>query len=100
MNPILRRVALALPVLLVAFGTSTAAQAAGTWSQPFALPAPVGDAAFAANASGAQIAASGTGPQITTSPDGHTWSALVTVGQGGTNTALALAPNGRAVAAW
>jgi hypothetical protein len=102
------RVAFALPVLLIAFGTSASvalpAQAASTWSAPTALPAAVGSAAgsagFAENASGAQIAVTGTGPQISSSANGQTWSAPVTVGQGGTGAAVALAANGRAVVAW
>jgi hypothetical protein len=102
------RVAFGLPVLLIALGTSAAvalpAQAAGTWSAPTALPAGVGSAegtgGFAENASGTQIAVTGTGPQISSSANGQTWSAPVTIAAGGTGAAVALAANGRAVVAW
>ena len=99
MSRFIRRSAAALPALIVAIGTSAAvalpAQAASTWSAPITLPAGVGSAAFAENASGAQIAVTGTGPQVSSSANGKTWSAPVTVATGGTDAA-----NGRAVVVW
>jgi hypothetical protein len=76
------------------------AQAASTWSAPVTLPAGVGSASFAENASGAQIAVTGTGPQVSSSTSGQTWSAPATVAAGGTRAAVALAANGRAVVVW
>jgi hypothetical protein len=104
MSRFIRRGAVALPALLIACGTSAAvalpAQAASTWSAPITLPAGVGSASFAENASGAQIAVTGTGPQVSSSTNGQTWSAPVTIAAGGTDAAVALAANGRAVAVW
>jgi hypothetical protein len=104
MSRFIRRSAAALPALIVAIGSSAAvalpAQAASTWSAPIALPAAVGSAAFAENASGAQIAVTGTGPQVSSSTNGKTWSAPVSVATGGTDAAVALSANGRAVVVW
>jgi hypothetical protein len=82
------------------------AQAAGGWSAPVALPISGGSIAAAVNASGAAAAitsgqaASGTAAvTVSTSANGMTWSAPVTLGPGG-EPALALAPNGRTVAVW
>jgi hypothetical protein len=104
MSRFIRRSAAALPALLIACGTSAAvalpAQAASTWSAPVTLPAGVGSASFAGNASGAQIAVTGTGPQVSSSTNGRTWSAPVTIAAGGTDAAVALAANGRAVVVW
>ena len=69
------------------------------------LPFAVGSQGFAENASGAQVAASTTGAQgassivVAASATGLTWSAPLTLGPG-ENPAVAIAPNGRAVAAW
>lgn len=73
--------------------------AAGSWSAPVPLPAGAGSG-FAENSSGAQVAVTGPGPQVSTSANGQTWSAPVTIGQGGTAAAVALGSGGRAVAAW
>jgi hypothetical protein len=104
MSRFIRRSAAGLSALVVAIGTSAAvawpAQAASTWSAPAALPAGVGSASFAENASGAQIAVTGTGPQVSSSATGKTWSAPVTVATGGTDAAIALSANGRAVVVW
>ena len=82
------------------------AQAAGGWSAPVPLPISGGSAVAAVNASGAAAAitsgqtASGTAAvSVSTSADGHTWTAPVTLGPGG-EPAVALAPNGRTVAVW
>jgi hypothetical protein len=77
-------------------GTAQASSAAGSWSAPVALPAGAGTGGFAENASGAQIAVTGSGPQVSTSANGQTWSAPVTVGQGGTAAAVALGSAGLA----
>jgi hypothetical protein len=96
-----RRLAASLALgALIAFGTGSAAEAAGSWSPPITLPSGVGNAVFYENASGARIAEVGVGPQISTSSDGLTWSAPITLGQGGAHPAFAIAPNGRAVAVW
>jgi hypothetical protein len=42
----------------------------------------------------------GTGPQVSSSATGQTWSAPVSIAVGGTDAAVALAANGRAVAVW
>jgi hypothetical protein len=76
------------------------AEAANAWSAPITLPAAVGSGSFAENASGAQIAVTGTGPQVSSSTTGQTWSAPVTIAAGGTDAAVALAANGRAVVVW
>jgi hypothetical protein len=83
------------------------AQAAGGWSAPVALPISGGlPAAAAVNASGAAVAitsgqtvSGAAAVSVSTSADGHTWTAPVTLGPGG-EPAVALAPNGRAVAVW
>jgi hypothetical protein len=98
------RYVLMLSAMLLALGTGAAlalpAQAASTWSTPAALPAGVGSAAFAENASGAQVAVTGAGPQVSYSANGQTWSAPVTVSTGGSGAAVALAANGRAIVVW
>jgi hypothetical protein len=82
------------------------AQAAGGWSAPVTLPIASGSSAAAVNASGAaavvssgQTASGTAGISVSTSANGQTWTAPVTLGQGG-EPAVALAPNGRAVAVW
>jgi hypothetical protein len=93
----------ALLVLLITLGgaaVAAPAEAAGAWSAPITLPAAVGSGSFAENASGAQIAVTGTGPQVSSSTTGQTWSAPVSVAAGGTDAAVALAANGRAVVVW
>jgi hypothetical protein len=88
------------------------ALAAGSWSAPIQLSTPipptdvVGDPSVAVNASGAQAAAwydqAADGTQfvhVRTSANGQTWSAATTLG-GGVSPAVALAPDGRAVAVW
>jgi hypothetical protein len=80
------------------------AQAAGGWSAPVALPVSGGSPAAAVNASGAAVVitsgqTASVGVSVSTSADGHTWTAPVTLGPGGEQ-AVALAPNGRAVAVW
>jgi len=101
----LRRGGLVLPAVLIALGTGTAlaspAQALTGWSPPVQLPGACG-AALAVNAAGAEVAAgsdSSNSVQVCTSADGQTWSAPVTLGQG-YNPAVAIAPDGRAVAVW
>jgi hypothetical protein len=93
---------LILPALLIASGTWMAvalpAQAAGSWSAPVPLPSWAG---FSENPSGAELVVTGTGPQVSSSPDGQTWSAPVTIGRD-----AAFAPligtdaSGDAVIAW
>ena len=99
-----RAATFALLVLPITLGGGAAvaasAQAASAWSAPFTLPAAVGSGSFAENASGAQIAVTGTGPQVSSSTTGQTWSAPVTIASGGTDAAVALAANGRAVVVW
>ncbi len=94
----------ALLVLLITVGGGVAvaapAEAAAAWSAPSSLPAAVGSGSFAENASGAQIAVTGTGPQVSSSTNGQAWSAPTTVASGGTDAAVALAANGRAVVVW
>jgi hypothetical protein len=87
-------------ITLGAAAVASPAEAAGAWSAPLTLPAAVGSGSFAENASGAQIAVTGTGPQVSFSPTGQTWSAPVSVAAGGTDAAIALAANGRAVVVW
>jgi hypothetical protein len=100
----MHRAAFVLLVLLIEVGGGAAvalpAQAASTWSAPISLPAAVGSDSFAENPSGAQIAVTGTGPQVSSSATGQTWSAPVTIAAGGTDAAIALAANGRAVVVW
>jgi hypothetical protein len=81
------------------------AQALTSWSPPVQLPGACGTA-LAVNATGAQVAAgsqqnaSGSmSVQVCTSADGQNWSAPATLGQGA-NPSVAIAPDGRAVAAW
>ena len=106
------RCALALLAGLVAFGMSPALPAlAGTWSSPVQLPGSCGNA-VAVNQAGAMVAggtftaADGTTHvQVCTSPDGKTWQAT-DLGPGGTephggqHPAVALSPDGHAVAVW
>jgi len=94
-----------LPAVLIAVGAGTAlaspAQALTAWSPPVQLPGACG-AALAVNAAGAEVAAgsdSTSSVQACTSADGQTWSAPVTLGQGD-HPAVAIAPDGRAVAVW
>jgi hypothetical protein len=98
------RTALALLALLITVGAgglvAVPAQAASSWSTPISLPAAVGSGSFAENASGEQIAVTGTGPQVSSSTTGQSWSAPVTIAAGGTDAAVALAANGRAVVVW
>jgi len=109
MSRFVRRSAIALPALLITLTTGAAvalpAQAASTWSAALPLPFGVGSQGFAENASGMQVAASTTGAQgessvvVATSANGLTWSAPLTI-DAGENPAVAIAPSGRAVAAW
>ena len=106
------RGALALLAGLVAFGVSPALPAlAGTWSSPVQLPGSCGSA-VAVNQAGAMVAggtftaADGTmHVQVCTSSDGKTWQAA-DLGPGGTephggqHPAVALSPDGHAVALW
>jgi hypothetical protein len=107
MSRFIPRGAFALPALLIALGTCTAvalpAQAAGSWSQPVQLPGSCGGSG-AVNAAGAQATAGSSNNadmsvQVCTSVDGQTWSAPVTIAQG-VSPAVAIAPNGQAVAVW
>ena len=106
------RGALALLAGLAAFGASPALPAlAGTWSAPVQLPGSCGNS-VAVNQAGA-MAAGGTFTasdgtthvQVCTSPDGKTWQAT-DLGPGGTephggqHPAVALSPDGHAVAVW
>jgi hypothetical protein len=97
---------------LVAFGLLPALPAlAGTWSAPVPLPGSCGssvavDQAGAMAAGGTFTAADGTTHvQVCTSPDGKTWQAT-DLGPGGTephggqHPAVALSPDGHAVAVW
>jgi hypothetical protein len=97
---------------LIAFGFSPALPAlAATWSSPVQLPGSCGSS-VAVNQAGAMAAggtfkaADGTTHvQVCTSPDGKTWQAtdLGPGGDqphGGQHPAVALSPNGRAVALW
>src|SRR5215472_14628116 len=105
----LRRPGLVLPAALIALAAGTAlaspAQALTGWSPPVQLPGACG-AALAVNTAGTEVAAGsqqnpdGTvSVQACTSADGQTWSAPVTLGQG-YHPAVAIAPDGRAVAVW
>jgi hypothetical protein len=106
MSRFIPREAFALPALLIALGTSTAvappAQAAGSWSAPVQLPGLCGGS-VAVNAAGAQVTAGFSNAnmsiQVCASADGQSWSAPVTLAQG-VSPAVAIAPNGRAVAVW
>jgi len=88
------------------------AGAAGGWSAPVRLSTPipptdvVGGPTIAVTSTGSQAAAwydqAADGSQfvhVRTSADGRTWSAPTTLG-GGVSPAVALAPDGRAVAVW
>jgi len=114
MSRSIRRLRLALPASLIALGAGTAlavpAQAAGSWSPPVQLPAGCVSSGsvpgLAVNAAGAEAAAgsqlnagNSSSVLVCTSADGQTWPAPATVGQGG-SAAVALAADGRAVAAW
>jgi hypothetical protein len=106
------RGALAALAGLVAFGVSPALPAlAGSWSAPIQLPGSCGSSvavnqAGAMAAGGTFTAADGTTHvQVCTSPDGKTWQAadLGPGGDephGGPHPALAVGPDGRAVALW
>ena len=109
-----RSAIVALPALL-ALGTSAAvalpAQAASTWSAPAPLPAGAGSQQFAENAAGAQVVTWSTynettfltSVEVSTSANGLTWSAPVTLTTGndaGPAPVARIAPNGRAVVAW
>jgi hypothetical protein len=97
---------------LVAFGVSPALPAlAGSWSAPVQLPGSCGSSvavnrAGAMAAGGTFTAADGTmHVQVCTSPDGKTWQAadLGPGGDephGGPHPAVAVGPDGRAVALW
>jgi hypothetical protein len=108
MSRFIPRGAVALPALLIALGTGAAvalpAQAASSWSPPVQLPAWCGGS-VAVNAAGAQAAAGyhqnadGFSVQVCTSADGQAWSAPVTLAHG-VSPAVAIAPDGRAVAVW
>ena len=106
------RGALASLAGLVALGVSPALAAlAGSWSAPVQLPGSCGSAvavnqAGAMAAGGTFTAADGTTHvQVCTSPDGKTWQAT-DLGPGGTephggqHPAVALSPDGHAVAVW
>jgi hypothetical protein len=95
--------------LLIVLGTGTAMSRPAQAAQ---LPAGCGASSavnggsVAVNAAAAEVAAglqgnsdATTSVLVCTSAGGQTWSAPVTLGQGA-NPAVALAPNGRAVAAW
>ena len=98
--------------ITLGMGIAAATPAQAAWSAPVNPPAGCGSQsggvipALALNASGAWVIASfvqnsdGTfSVQACTSSDGVNWSTPVTVGQG-ISPAVALAPNGRAVAIW
>jgi hypothetical protein len=97
-----------LPPLLIALGAgagaavTASAQAAGSWSALVPLPGLCGGA-VAVNATGAELTAGFSNAnmsiQVCSSPDGQSWSAPVTLAQG-VSPAVAIAPNGRAVAVW
>ena len=108
----IRRGVLASIAALVAFGVQPALPAlAASWSAPVQLPASCGNAvavnqAGAMAAGGTFTAAGGTTHvQVCTSPDGKTWQAT-DLGPGGTephgaqHPAVALSPDGHAVAVW
>src|SRR5215472_10338557 len=97
---------------LIAFGVQPALPAlAGSWSSPVPLPGSCGSS-VAVNRAGAMVAggtftaADGTlHVQVCTSPDGKTWQAadLGPGGDqphGGQHPAVALSPDGHAVALW
>ena len=103
---------LAALAALIAFGILPALPAlAGSWSSPVQLPGSCGSSvavnrAGAMAAGGTFTAADGTTHvQMCTSPDGKTWQAA-DLGPGGTephggqHPAVALSPDGHAVAVW
>jgi hypothetical protein len=106
------RSALASLAGLIGFGVSPALPAlAGTWSSPVPLPGSCGSS-VAVNQAGAmaaggtfQAADGTTHVQVCTSPDGKTWQAT-DLGPGGNephggqHPAMALSPDGHAVALW
>lgn len=110
MHRFIRRGAVAaLPAFLIALGAvlPLPAQAASTWS----APAPVPSGRFAENAAGAQAVTWSsynettflTSVEVSTSANGLTWSAPVTLSTGedaGPAPAVAVAPNGRVVVVW
>src|ERR1700735_3068336 len=112
MHRCLRRGAgVTLPAFLIALGTGAAlslpAQAASTWSAP--APVPAGQ--FAETAAGAQAVTWSsysettflTSVEVSTSTNGLTWSAPVTLATGedaGPAPSVAVAPNGRVVVVW
>ncbi len=110
-----RSAIVALPALLIALGTGAImalpAQAASTWSAPAPLPAGAGSQQFAENAAGAQVVTWSTynettfltSVEVSTSANGLTWSAPVTLTTGtdaGPAPVATIAPNGRVVVAW
>ena len=114
MSQSIRRLRIALPASLIALGAGTAlavpAQAASSWSPPVQLPAGCvssgSQPGLAVNAAGTEAAAgsqlnadNSSSVLVCTSADGQTWPGPATVGQGA-SAAVALAPDGRAVAAW
>ena len=111
MHRFIRRGAVvALPALLIAFGAAALplpAQAASTWSPPAPIPA----GRFAGNAAGAQAVTWSsynettflTSVEVSTSANGLTWSAPVTLSTGedaAPAPVVAVAPNGRVVVVW
>ncbi len=107
-----RRSGLGLPASLIALGTGIVlalpAQAANSWTPPVQLPtgcaaSSTATGSVAVNATGMQVAAANvngiSAVSVCTSPDGQSWSAPSTLGQG-VNPAVALAADGRAVVAW
>jgi hypothetical protein len=112
MHRFIRRGAVvALPALLIAVGAGAAlslpARAASTWSAPAPIPA----GRFAENAAGAQAVTWSSynettllaSVEVSTSVNGLTWSAPVTLSIGSDaapGPVVAVAPNGRVVVAW
>jgi hypothetical protein len=111
MHRFIRRGAVvALPALLIALGAAALplpAQAASTWS----APAPVPAGRFAEDAAGAQAVTWSsynettflTSVEVSTSANGLTWSAPVTLSTGedaAPAPVVAVAPNGRVVVVW
>jgi hypothetical protein len=112
MHRAVRSLAVLTAALVVGPQLAASAATTGSWSPPVQLSAPipptdvVGDPAVAVNGTGAEVAAwydqAADGTQLVhvrTSADGRTWSAPTTLG-GGVAPAVALAPDGRAVAVW
>src|ERR1700723_3192964 len=111
MHGFIRRGAVvAVPALLIALGAAASplsAQAASTWSAPAPIPA----GRFAENAAGAQAVTWSsenettflTSVEVSTSANGLTWSAPVTLSIGGDAApapVVAVAPNGRVEVVW